>query len=88
VIIDDVNPLTRMKYVPGVEILKQNASAGGGGRPTLSVLSTCNSTVAPSGAIKSRTTSVPTPSHGMLRKRPGSPSALMKRDEPALANTE
>src|SRR5438067_932656 len=40
VIFEDVKPVTRMKYVPAVAMLKQNASAGGAGRPTLSVLST------------------------------------------------
>jgi hypothetical protein len=66
VIIEDVKPVTRTKYVPAVAMLKQNASAGGAGRPTLSVLSTVIRTVVPSGAIRSMTTSVP-----------GRPSALM-----------
>ena len=58
-IFGDVKPLARMKYMPGVAILKQKASAGGRGKPASSVLSTLIRTVEPSGAITSMTMSVP-----------------------------
>jgi hypothetical protein len=54
-----VKPLIRMKYVPVVGTLKQNASAGGLGRPVSPVSSTSMRTVVPSGAITSITTSAP-----------------------------
>ena len=82
IFVELVKPVTRMKYVPAVAMLKQKASEGGGGKPPLSVLSTEMSTVEPSGAITSTTTSVPVP------LRSGSPAALMKSDEPAPATTE
>jgi hypothetical protein len=62
-------------------IEKQNDSPGGAGRPALSVLSTVNRTVLPSGARRSRTISVPP-------LRSGSPSELTKSEEPAVAKTE
>jgi hypothetical protein len=66
---------------------KQNASAGGFGRPVSPVLSTSISCVVPSGAITSITTSAPV-GFWLSDVLPGSWSTLTKSDEPAAATTE